>query len=61
MSRPTESPEEELARPDCVEGPGRASQAFRGRNGSRQVDALIHYPDREAALEVVADHDPDYN
>jgi hypothetical protein len=26
-----------------------------------QVDALIHYPDREAALEVVADHDPDYN
>jgi hypothetical protein len=27
----------------------------------RQVDALVHYPDRVAALEVVADHDPKFN
>jgi hypothetical protein len=26
-----------------------------------QVDALIHYPDRQAALEVVADHDQAFN
>jgi hypothetical protein len=27
----------------------------------RQVDALVHYPDRKAALEVVADHDEKFN
>ena len=27
----------------------------------RQVDALIHYPDRKAALEVVGDHDEKFN
>ena len=26
----------------------------------RQVDALVHYPDRVAALEVVGDHDPKF-
>jgi hypothetical protein len=34
---------------------------FEDGRAPRQVDALIHYPGREAALEVVADHDPNYN
>ena len=34
---------------------------FEDGTAPAQVDALIHYADREAALEVVADHDPNYN
>ena len=34
---------------------------FEGGTAPRQVDALVRYPDCDASLEVVADHDPDYN
>jgi hypothetical protein len=40
------------ARPLAVGGPAARH---------KQVDALIHYPDFEAALEVVADHDAKFN
>jgi hypothetical protein len=34
---------------------------FEDGTAPRQVDALVQYPDRLAALEVWADHDPDLN
>jgi hypothetical protein len=61
VSRPTESPEEELARDVVSKVLGVPVERFEDGTAPGQVDALIHYPDHEAALEVAADHDPDYN
>ena len=61
MSTPTESPDEELARDIVSKLVGVPVERFVDGTASGQVDAVIHYSDREAALEVVADHDPDYN
>ena len=61
MSRPTESPDEELARDVVSKVLGVPVKRFEDGTAPGQVDALIYYSDRDAALEVVADHDPDYN
>ena len=61
VSRPTESPDEELARDIVAKVLGVPVKRFEDGTAPGQVDALIHYADREAPLEVVADHDPDYN
>jgi hypothetical protein len=61
VSRPTESPDEELARDIVSTVLGVPVERFEDGTAPGQVDALIHYSDREAALEVVADHDPVYN
>jgi hypothetical protein len=61
VSKPTESPDEELARDIVSKVLGVPVKRFEDGTAPGQIDALIHYLDREAALEVVADHDPDYN
>jgi hypothetical protein len=61
VSRPTESPDEELARDIVSKVLGVPVTRFEDGTAPGQIDALIHYLDRETALEVVADHDPDYN
>jgi hypothetical protein len=60
VSRPTESPEERLARDIVSTVLGVPVKRFEDGTAPGQIDALIHYPDRAAALEVVADHDPEY-
>jgi hypothetical protein len=61
VSKPTENPEEELARHVVTTVLDVPVKRFEDGTAPRQVDALIHYPSGDAALEVVADHDPDYN
>lgn len=57
MSRSTENPDEELARQIVSTVLGVPVDRFEDGTAPRQVDALIRFPDRDAALEIVADHD----
>jgi hypothetical protein len=60
--RPTEGSNESLAREIVLEVLGVDVERHDYGTAPGQVDALIHYPDdRVAALEVVADHDPEAN
>lgn len=57
----TERHDEEQARHIVATVLGVPVDRFDYGTAPRQVDGLVRYPDREAALEVVADHDPTYN
>jgi hypothetical protein len=57
----TERENERLAREIVSTVIGVPVRRFEDGTVNSQVDALIHYPDREAALEVVADHDEEFN
>jgi hypothetical protein len=61
VSRPTESSDEENARHIVSTVLGVPVDCFEDGTAPRQVDALIRYPDRDAALEVVGDHDMAFN
>jgi hypothetical protein len=61
VSKSTESADEELARHIVSTVLDVPVKRFEDGTAPRQVDALVHYPDCDAALEVVADHDPAYN
>jgi hypothetical protein len=56
-----EGDDERLARGIAETVLGVPVKRFDDGTANSQVDALIHYPDREAALEVVADHDKAFN
>ena len=58
---PNEREEELLARKIVSNVLGVPVDRFDYGTAKSQVDALVRYPDRVAALEVVADHDPAYN
>jgi hypothetical protein len=60
-AKSTERPDEELARQIVSTVLGVPVDRFEDGKANGQVDALIRYRDSDAALEVVADHDPDYN
>lgn len=57
----TEGDDEQLARQIVQTVLGVAVTRFDDGTANAQVDALIHYPGREAALEIVADHDQKFN
>lgn len=59
--RSNERPDERLARHIVSTVLGVPVTRFEDGTANSQVDALIHYPDRIAALEVVADHDAAFN
>jgi hypothetical protein len=56
-----EGDDEQLARQIVSTVLGVPVKRFDFGTAPRQLDALIDYPDREAALEVVADHDKAFN
>jgi hypothetical protein len=57
----TERDDERLARQIVSTVLGVPVTRFEDGTVNSQVDALIHYPDRKAAMEVVADHDKAFN
>jgi hypothetical protein len=57
VSKSTERADEEIARHIVSNVLGVPVKRFEDGTAPRQVDALIRYPDRDAALEIVADHD----
>jgi hypothetical protein len=57
VSKSTENPDEELARHIVSTVLGVPVDRFEDGTAPRQVDALIRFPDCDAALEIVADHD----
>jgi hypothetical protein len=61
VSKSTESADEELARHIVSTVLGVPVKRFEDGTAPRQVDALVRYPERLAALEVVADHDEKFN
>jgi hypothetical protein len=60
VSRPTESWDEELGRDIVSTALGVPVERFEDGTAPGQVDALIHYPERVAALEIVADLEPTF-
>jgi hypothetical protein len=60
-SRPAEGRDERWAREIVEWVLGVPVERFDHGTAPGQVDALVRYPDREAALEVVADHDEAFN
>jgi hypothetical protein len=60
VNRSAEGADEELARQIVSTVLGVPVKRFDYGTAPRQVDALVHYPDRVAALEVVGDHDPKF-
>jgi hypothetical protein len=58
VTRPTESWDEELARDIVSTVLGVPVKRFEDGTAPGQIDALIDYPDRRAALEIVADVEP---
>jgi hypothetical protein len=60
-SKTSEGDDERLARHVVATVLGVPVKRFDYGTAPRQVDALVHYPDRVAALEVVADHDPKFH
>ena len=56
-----ERPDERLARDIVSSVLGVPVTRFEDGTADSQVDALVHYSDRIAALEVVADHEPAFN
>jgi hypothetical protein len=61
VARSNERANERLARHIVSTVLGVPVDRFEDGMANRQVDALIHYPDRLAALEIVADHDAAFN
>jgi hypothetical protein len=60
-AKSTERPDEELARQIVSTVLGVPVDRFEDGKVNGQVDALIRYRDRHAALEIVADHDEAFN
>jgi hypothetical protein len=61
VARGVERLNEQLARHIVSTVLGVPATRFEDGRANSQVDALVHYPDRVAALEIVADHEAAFN
>ncbi|MGP5319158.1 hypothetical protein ACTXMB_14600 [Arthrobacter rhombi] len=57
----TEKPNEKYARDLVSKALGVPVDRYEDGSAPSQVDALIRFPDQDAALEIVADHDSEFN